>query len=97
VDFPSVVHAVQCAQHIQAQFRTHNAEKEQDEQIHVRIGIHLGDIVQREGDVFGDAEITEALRLNPNLSLDTVKQISPYKNPADLERFLDGLRKAGLK
>ena len=97
VDFPSVVHAVQCAQHIQAQFRAHNAEKEQDEQIHVRIGIHLGDIVQREGDVFGDAEITEALRLNPNLSLDTVKQISPYKNPADLERFLDGLRKAGLK
>ena len=28
VDFPSVVHAVQCAQRIQAQFRTHNAEKE---------------------------------------------------------------------
>jgi len=26
VDFPSVVHAVQCAQRIQAQFRTHNAE-----------------------------------------------------------------------
>ena len=28
VDFPSVVHAVQCAQQIQAQFRAHNAEKE---------------------------------------------------------------------
>src|SRR3989442_4723991 len=28
MDFPSVVHAVQCAQRIQAQFRTHNAEKE---------------------------------------------------------------------
>ena len=54
VDFPSVVHAVQCAQSIQAQFRTHNAEKETTEQIHVRIGIHLGDIVQRDGDVFGD-------------------------------------------
>jgi adenylate cyclase len=54
VDFPSVVHAVQCAQQIQHQFRTHNAEKAEDEQIHVRIGIHSGDIVQREGDVFGD-------------------------------------------
>jgi adenylate cyclase len=54
VDFPSVVNAVQCAQQIQAQFRAHNAEKESTEQIHVRIGIHLGDIVQREGDVFGD-------------------------------------------
>jgi adenylate cyclase len=54
VDFPSVVHAVQCAQQIQAQFKSHNAEKAEDEQIHVRIGIHLGDIVQRDGDVFGD-------------------------------------------
>jgi class 3 adenylate cyclase len=54
VDFPSVVHAVQCAQQVQAQFKAHNAEKETTEQIHVRIGIHLGDIVQRDGDVFGD-------------------------------------------
>jgi adenylate cyclase len=54
VEFPSVVHAVQCAQQIQNQFRTHNTEKEKAEQIHVRIGIHLGDIVQRDGDVFGD-------------------------------------------
>jgi len=54
IDFPSVVHAVQCAQQIQTQLRTHNAEKEKTEQIHVRIGIHLGDIVQRDSDVFGD-------------------------------------------
>src|SRR5215470_15006455 len=54
VDFPSVVNAVQCAQAVQTQFRTHNAEKEPAEQIHVRIGIHLGDIVQKDGDVFGD-------------------------------------------
>jgi class 3 adenylate cyclase len=54
VDFPSVVHAVQGAQRIQEQFRTHNAAKEPTEQIHVSIGIHSGDIVQRDGDVFGD-------------------------------------------
>jgi adenylate cyclase len=54
VDFPSVVHAVQCAQQIQAQFQTHNADTAPPEQIHVRIGIHLGDIVQKDGDVFGD-------------------------------------------
>jgi class 3 adenylate cyclase len=53
VDFPSVVHAVQCAQGIHAQFRAHNAETEPAEQIHVHIGIHSGDIVQRDGDVFG--------------------------------------------
>src|SRR5262245_12742095 len=54
VDFPSVVHAVQCAQQIQAQFHAHNIEKAKDKQIHVRIGIHLGDVVQKDGDVFGD-------------------------------------------
>jgi adenylate cyclase len=54
VDFPSVVHAVQCAQAIQEQFRTYNVDKDSPEQIHVRIGIHSGDIVQREGDVFGN-------------------------------------------
>ena len=32
---------------IHAQFRAHNAEHEPAEQIHVRIGIHLGDIVQQ--------------------------------------------------
>jgi adenylate cyclase len=54
VDFPSVVHAVQCAQRLQDQFRTHNAEKDKVEQTHVRIGIHSGDIIQRDGDVLGD-------------------------------------------
>jgi adenylate cyclase len=54
VDFPSVVQAVQCARQIQVQFQTHNTDKEPTDQLHVRIGIHLGDIVQKDGDVFGD-------------------------------------------
>ena len=71
VDFPSVVHAVQCAQQIQAQFKAHNAERAQDEQIHVRIGIHSGDIVQRNGDVFGDG-VNIASRLQSLAEPDTV-------------------------
>jgi len=71
VDFPSVVHAVQCAQQIQVQFRTHNAEKEKTEQIHVRIGIHSGDIVQRDGDVFGDG-VNIASRLQTLAAPDTI-------------------------
>ena len=70
VDFPSVVHAVQCAQQIQAQFRTRNAEQEPAEQTHVRIGIHLGDIVQRDGDVFGDG-VNIASRLQSLAEPDT--------------------------
>jgi adenylate cyclase len=43
------------------------------------------------------AEAAEILRIIPNFSLEAWRQRVPYKNPADLERFLDGLRKAGLK
>src|SRR5712692_928040 len=71
VDFPSVVDAVQCAQGIHAQLRAHNAEKDTVEQIHVRIGIHLGDIVQREGDVFGDG-VNIASRLQALAEPDTI-------------------------
>jgi class 3 adenylate cyclase len=71
VDFPSVVNAVQCAQQIQAYLRTHNAEKEGAEQIHVRIGIHLGDIIQQDGDVFGDG-VNVASRLQGLAGPDTI-------------------------
>src|SRR6185503_16461387 len=71
VDFPSVVHAVQCAQQIQRQFLTHNKGTESREQIHVRIGIHLGDIVQRDGDVFGDG-VNIASRLHGLAEPDTI-------------------------
>src|SRR5262245_45820731 len=72
VEFPSVVHAVQCAQQIQAQLRAHNEEKEKDEQIHLRIGVHLGDImVQSNGDVLGDG-VNIASRLQTLAEPDTI-------------------------
>src|SRR5215471_7920498 len=71
VDFPSVVQAVQCAQEIQGQFKAYNAEKDPAEQIHVRIGIHSGDIVQRDSDVFGDG-VNIASRLQTLAEPDTI-------------------------
>ena len=71
VDFPSVVHAVQCAQQIHARLKAQNAEKEKAEQIHVRIGIHSGDIVQKDGDVFGDG-VNVASRLQGLAEPDTI-------------------------
>lgn len=71
VDFPSVVHAVQCAQQVQMQLRAHNAGKETAEQIHIRIGIHSGDVVQKDGDVFGDG-VNIAARLQGLAEPDTI-------------------------
>jgi hypothetical protein len=43
------------------------------------------------------AEAAEMLRISPNLSLEFVRQNLPYKDPAVTERFVAGLRKAGLR
>jgi len=38
----------------------------------------------------------EALAMNPAYSLEHRRKVLPYKNPADFESVVDGLRKAGL-
>ena len=43
------------------------------------------------------AEAAEVLRINPNFSLEVWRQAVPVKDQERLERFLDALRKAGLK
>jgi adenylate cyclase len=42
------------------------------------------------------AEIEEARKLNSRMSITHLSRVFPYKNPADLERVLNDLRKAGL-
>jgi tetratricopeptide (TPR) repeat protein len=39
----------------------------------------------------------EALRINPNYSLEHRGKVLPYKDPADFEKIVNGLRKAGLR
>ncbi len=64
VEFASARAAVQCAVEIQRQMKARNAARSPERRVLVRIGIHLGDVVHREGDVFGDG-VNIAARIEP--------------------------------
>jgi adenylate cyclase len=42
-------------------------------------------------------ELEEVFRLMPRMTADDVRKQVPFKKPDDMERYIDGLRKAGLK
>jgi adenylate cyclase len=54
VEFASVVDAVRCADKIQRSVSEQNADVPQDKRIELRIGIHVGDIIIADDDIFGD-------------------------------------------
>src|SRR5437763_9411691 len=54
VEFGSAVEAAQCAIEIQRTLSKRNHDVSADRRIEVRIGIHIGDVVHRGGDVYGD-------------------------------------------
>ena len=63
VEFDSALHAVQCAIEIQQRLHDRNL-KAGPPPLRVRIGIHLGDVEQRGGDIFGDS-VNIASRIEP--------------------------------
>jgi len=54
VEFGSALEAAQCAIEIQRTLAKRNHDVATDRQFAVKIGIHIGDVVHREGDVYGD-------------------------------------------
>src|SRR5439155_22037306 len=54
VEFQSALEAAQCAIEIQRALAKRNADAPAERQIQVRIGIHIGDVIHRDGDVYGD-------------------------------------------
>ncbi|MGA8542602.1 MAG: adenylate/guanylate cyclase domain-containing protein [Thermoplasmata archaeon] len=64
VEFPSAVESVRCAVEIQESVARRNAQPEVTDRILLRIGIHVGDVVEEGTDIVGDA-VNVASRIEP--------------------------------
>jgi adenylate cyclase len=64
VEFQSALEAAQCAIEIQRTLAKRNHDVASDRQVEIRIGIHIGDVVHRESDVYGDG-VNIASRIQP--------------------------------
>src|ERR1700732_3213949 len=64
IEFQSALEAAQCAIEIQRTLAKRNHDVTSDRRIEVRIGIHIGDVVHRGGDVYGDG-VNIASRIEP--------------------------------
>jgi class 3 adenylate cyclase/TolB-like protein len=81
VEFASALEAARCAIEIQRAVATRSISVRPERQIQLRIGIHVGDIVHREGHVLGDG-VNIAARLQPLappggicISVDVARQV----------------------
>ncbi|HEY2757943.1 MAG TPA: adenylate/guanylate cyclase domain-containing protein [Pseudolabrys sp.] len=64
IEYPSTVEAVGCAVAVQRTMAERNVEVSADQRIELRIGVHQGDIVVDDQDIFGDG-VNVAARLEP--------------------------------
>lgn len=60
---------------------------------HAELAVLYTELGRREE---AQAALAEAGKRSPRASLESLRRTLPYKDPAELERYLDGLRKAGL-
>ena len=63
-EFSSAKQAIDCALAIQKAIQPYNDSRPKDFKLQVRVGIHIGDIVLRDGDIFGDG-VNIASRIQP--------------------------------
>ena len=63
-EFPSALEAVRCAYDIQRSIREFNLPLEPNKRIRLRVGVHVGEVVDSNGDINGDA-VNVASRIEP--------------------------------
>jgi adenylate cyclase len=64
IELPSALDAIRCAYDSQRAIREFNISKPEEKRIRLRIGLHLGDVVESQGDISGDA-VNVASRIEP--------------------------------
>ena len=64
VEFASALEAVRCAFDIQRSLHEANQSRPEDRRIQIRVGVHLGDVIHSQNDVYGDA-VNIASRIQP--------------------------------
>ena len=64
VEFHSALEAAECAIEIQHALSKRNADVPLERRIEIKIGVHIGDVVHRNGDVYGDG-VNIASRIEP--------------------------------
>ena len=71
IEFGSALEATECAVEIQRSLHDYNQQSNAARRVHIRIGIHLGDVIQRQSDVLGDA-VNIASRIEPLAEADGI-------------------------
>jgi pentatricopeptide repeat protein len=64
VEFDSALDALRCATEIQSYLHDYSISSRDEWKIKLRIGVHLGDVIHKDGDVLGDA-VNIASRIEP--------------------------------
>src|SRR5215469_15125925 len=64
VEFHSALEAAQCAIEVQRALSKRNHDVPLERRVEIKIGIHIGDVVHRSGDVYGDG-VNIASRIEP--------------------------------
>jgi adenylate cyclase len=89
VEFESAVEAVRCAIEIQRTLATRNMSVTPERRVELRIGVHVGDVVHREGHILGDG-VNIAARIQRSSGLNTRRAKPPLRSrsPARLASSL---------
>ena len=98
LDFPSAVQAVKSALAAQTIMAERNATLPQERQMQFRMGVHVGEIIDDDGDIFGDA-VNIAARLQEGAELGGISLSGPARDAVvkNIDAPLIDLGKANFK